>query len=641
MKPMSMTPVTAMTHFLPTEDSVEAHHRRARSARACESAGPGRPAASSPVWSAGLQWSPLSPTRTRELVNRTLRCTAETATNRARSSHARSSELGRGRLRGSRAGSGWRRGPTSGCVSTTSTSTASSRSAEPTNTTASASMSPRHCRTRPSTATTTSASTSTRRVSLATCTLPVRGSTIARTGRHASRTARTRASGRARGRAARSRPRATGRPGRTPRTRRTALPLQRRRSSICSWRSAAWYACVASRHSSNDFASVAGTCASNASALHAVVLGEVVPVEVAATARAASTPRSSGTDCAPNAETKRPEPGHGADRGRDAGERAVAPTEPEVRVVARARAAHDRAGAVGACDRTRGRTVEHLLAPRRHRRVRERACRRVVAERCVVRAPHHDRRVVAEQLDHRARLARGLPAHAARVPALHREVLPEQEPGLVGRVVERRRRDVGVHAEEVEVRVDRAVDVGAEELVVGLAEQRARRRVARALQEHALAVDEQRRIRGGARRGTRHAARDPSLTTPSTSTSRSNVHSGCGPSARGHQRGGSSTVSVHASSFVPVASVTVRHASSSTTPAGPRTTAWRCASAVSVAGVERDVAREPAAFDGRLDAQHTARGRCAPDPTTRAAPVARCRRDSAPDRTPATASSRR
>ena len=45
-KPMSIRPVTAMTHFLPTDDAVEAHERRARSARACESAGPVRPAAS-------------------------------------------------------------------------------------------------------------------------------------------------------------------------------------------------------------------------------------------------------------------------------------------------------------------------------------------------------------------------------------------------------------------------------------------------------------------------------------------------------------------------------------------------------------------------------------------------------------------
>ena len=68
-----------------------------------------------------------------------------------------------------------------------------------------------------------------------------------------------------------------------------------------------------------------------------------------------------------------------------------------------------------------------------------------------------------------------------------------------------------VHAEEIEVGVERARDVGADERVVGFAEQRARRRVARALQEHALAVDREASSRCGARRGTRRARENPSL----------------------------------------------------------------------------------------------------------------------------------
>ncbi len=73
----------------------------------------------------------------------------------------------------------------------------------------------------------------------------------------------------------------------------------------------------------------------------------------------------------------------------------------------------------------------------------------------------------AEELDHCARLTRGLAAHAARVAALHREVLPQQQAGVVGRLVERGRSDVGVYAEEVEMRVDRTLHVGAEQALVG------------------------------------------------------------------------------------------------------------------------------------------------------------------------------
>ena len=80
-------------------------------------------------------------------------------------------------------------------------------------------------------------------------------------------------------------------------------------------------------------------------------------------------------------------------------------------------------------------------------------------ERLVVRAPEDDARVVAEQVDHLPRLAHGFLAGAARVAPLQREVLPEEQAGLVGRVVQLGPGDVRVDAEQVEVRLDREVDV--------------------------------------------------------------------------------------------------------------------------------------------------------------------------------------
>ncbi len=58
--------------------------------------------------------------------------------------------------------------------------------------------------------------------------------------------------------------------------------------------------------------------------------------------------------------------------------------------------------------------------------------------------------MVAEQVDGCRRLAHGLLADAAGVAPLEREVLPEQQAGLVGRVVELGPADVGVDAEQVE-----------------------------------------------------------------------------------------------------------------------------------------------------------------------------------------------
>ena len=150
------------------------------------------------------------------------------------------------------------------------------------------------------------------------------------------------------------------------------------------------------------------------------------------------------------------EPGearHRAQRRREAVHPAVVPTEVEVRVGAatadareHARVRVDGPRRVGLVQRARDGAVEHVLVPRRqeHRRAgtgdRPRLDRltglEVDRERLVVRAPDRDARVVAEEVDHLARLADGLLARPARVSPLEREVLPEQQAGGVGRVVE-------------------------------------------------------------------------------------------------------------------------------------------------------------------------------------------------------------
>ena len=131
-----------------------------------------------------------------------------------------------------------------------------------------------------------------------------------------------------------------------------------------------------------------------------------------------------------------------------------------------------------------------------------------------MRAPERDARVVAEQVDHLARLAHRLLAGAARVAPLQREVLPEQEAGRVGRVVELGPGHVRVDAEQVEVGVDRELHVAGQ--LRGRSPRRAPcgSALVRAHREDALAVDRPAASRARGRRGTRCASRRSSLGTP-------------------------------------------------------------------------------------------------------------------------------
>ena len=112
----------------------------------------------------------------------------------------------------------------------------------------------------------------------------------------------------------------------------------------------------------------------------------------------------------------------------------------------------------------------------------------VDGDRHVVPAPERDRRVVTEQVDRLARLADRLLAHTAGVSPLQRHLLPQEEPRLVGGVVELGPRDMCVHAEQVETRVDREVHVTRDLVRSRLADRHARRPVVRALEEEPLAV---------------------------------------------------------------------------------------------------------------------------------------------------------
>ena len=106
----------------------------------------------------------------------------------------------------------------------------------------------------------------------------------------------------------------------------------------------------------------------------------------------------------------------------------------------------------------------------------------------VVAAPQGDRGVVAEEVDHGPGLARGLPADAAGVRAVQRQVLPQQQAGLVGGVVELGPGDVGLDPQQVEAQPDGPVDVGSHLVRGGLAEGPSGRAVLGALEEQALAV---------------------------------------------------------------------------------------------------------------------------------------------------------
>ena len=223
-----------------------------------------------------------------------------------------------------------------------------------------------------------------------------------------------------------------------------------------------------------------------------------------------------------------------------------------------------------------------------------------------------------------ARAWRAACLRTPRVAAFHREVLPQQEARLVGRVVQRGRGDVRVHAEEVEVSTDRALDVGAYELVVGLPEQGARGRVARPLQEHALAVDEQ----------TRSLAADVTeRDAPGEAVARHAVDLDV-------EIDGAQWLRTERARPPTGRIVDGEHPRELVRPGGERRGAERVEQhdvtgtaydgmemclARFAGRVQRDVARDAAAFDRRVDAQH-ARDRCEPDRSTRAGRRARCRR---------------
>ena len=88
-----------------------------------------------------------------------------------------------------------------------------------------------------------------------------------------------------------------------------------------------------------------------------------------------------------------------------------------------------------------------------------------------------------------AGLADGLLADASGVAPLEREVLPQQQALLVGRVVQLGAGDVGVDAEQVEAGVEGEVDVAGQLGRRGLGQGHAGGALVRALEEEALAVD--------------------------------------------------------------------------------------------------------------------------------------------------------
>ena len=187
----------------------------------------------------------------------------------------------------------------------------------------------------------------------------------------------------------------------------------------------------------------------------------------------------------------------------------MVPAEVEVRVGATRAGVGEHAGVrdhrprrVGLLEGAVDRVVEDGLVPprqllggdeRRDQRggVGERARLGVEPEGLVVTAPDGDRRMMAEEVDELPRLAHRLLAHAARVTPLQRHVLPDEQAGLVGGVVELGPGDVGVDAQEVEPGRLRQLDVARQLRRRRLGQLHARRAVIGALEEEALAVDAQ------------------------------------------------------------------------------------------------------------------------------------------------------
>ena len=94
-----------------------------------------------------------------------------------------------------------------------------------------------------------------------------------------------------------------------------------------------------------------------------------------------------------------------------------------------------------------------------------------------------------EQVHGLSRLPTGAGLHPARVAPPQWHVLPQEEAGLVGGVVQRRPRHVGLEAQDVEAGVDGQPDVAAEVVVGGLGQVHGRWPLDRALEEQALPVD--------------------------------------------------------------------------------------------------------------------------------------------------------
>ena len=233
-----------------------------------------------------------------------------------------------------------------------------------------------------------------------------------------------------------------------------------------------------------------------------------------------------------------------------------------------------RAGAVGLLEGPLHRAVEHGLVPGRAAPARRPPCRAMPAERLrvaphrrvvldrhrlVVAAPERDRRVVAEQVDGRGRLPHGLLADAAGVAPLQREVLPEQQAGLVGRVVELGPGDVGVDPQQVEAGLARQLArrapapsgvASASAMRVGpWFEPLRKRRSPLTLAIH----DRSRTWRSPVRRWRASDGAPPSAASSTTLDVRGRGAS-ARPSARGHQSSGRSIVIVHSRSLAPAAS---------------------------------------------------------------------------------------
>ena len=203
--------------------------------------------------------------------------------------------------------------------------------------------------------------------------------------------------------------------------------------------------------------------------LEPVVALEPLPVEVGPAIRLEEVV-ALGHSLGPELGHEPHEPGDGAGQGRQLPLVTVVPAEVQVaigavelrRVGQDPRVGDDRAGGVGLLERPLHRAVEDGLVPAREGLRRQEPAHHgrhrlappgvdVEGQGLVVPAPDRDRRVVGEQVHRLPHLAHGLLPDAPGVAPLEREVLPQEHPRLVGRVVQLGAGDVGVEPDEVEV----------------------------------------------------------------------------------------------------------------------------------------------------------------------------------------------